>query len=256
MLETLADENILERNFFDKFLYCPQCRSVNLRPLYCCPKCSSGNTIRGRILEHVPCKYVGTEDEFLLKGKLVCPKCWQELHTLDTDYRSLGMLYKCRDCAEIFNQPALRWRCLKCSSITPGDKILELNIYSYSLNEEKRGWLQFELKPKLQLIQFLQERGYEVKENATMRGGSGAKHTFNLLATKDEGVLTHHIAIGVEIARKQVDLERVFDFDDKAYDCGIPDKILIAVPGLTREASRFAQRQRIEVFKAEAVEPV
>ena len=249
LLESLADEGILERKFFDKFLYCPQCQSVNLRPLYCCLKCGSANIARGRMLEHSLCKYVSPEDEFLIKGRLVCPKCRQELHTLDIDYRSLGVLYKCCDCAEIFSQPAIKWRCLKCSSVAPAEKILELPVYSYSLNEAKRDWLKFELKPKSQLIQLLQRHGYEVKENATMRGGSGAEHTFDILATKDEGVITHYIAIGVEIATKQVGLDRVFDFDDKAYDCGIHDKILLVIPALNQNAESFANRQRIKVLE-------
>ena len=44
-------------------------------------------------------------------------------------------------------------------------------------------------------------------------------------------------------------LERVFDFDDKAYDSGIMDKVLVAVPGLTGEAMQFAKRQGIRVFE-------
>lgn len=248
-LESLAAEGILERKLFDKFLYCPQCHSMNLRPVYHCPKCGSGDIARGRILEHLVCRYVGTEDEFLLKGKLVCPKCKQELHALGTDYRSLGVLYKCHDCTELFNQPAIRWRCLKCSSITPADKITEMNAYSYSLNEEKRDWLEFELKPKSQLVKFLQERGYEVRENATARGSSGAEHTFDLLASRDAGVLIHQIAIGIEISPKEVGLDKVFDFDDKAYDSGIHHKVLVAIPGITKEASRFASRQRIKILQ-------
>jgi hypothetical protein len=248
-LESLADEGILERKFFDKFLYCPQCHSMNLRPVYHCPKCGSGDIVRGRVLEHLLCKYVDTEDEFLLKGKLICPKCQQALHTLDSDYRSLGVLYRCRDCTEVFNQPAIRWRCLKCSSITPADKITEMDAYSYSLNEGKRDWLEFELGPKSRLVKFLQERGYEVREDATAIGGSGAKHTFDLLASRDAGVLIHQIAIGIEISPKVVGLDRVFDFDDKAYDSGIHHKVLIVIPGITKEASRFATRQRIKILE-------
>jgi hypothetical protein len=44
-------------------------------------------------------------------------------------------------------------------------------------------------------------------------------------------------------------LDRVFDFDDRAYDAGILDKVLIAVPGLTKEARQFARRQGIKVFE-------
>jgi len=33
------------------------------------------------------------------------------------------------------------------------------------------------------------------------------------------------------------------------------DKVFIAVPGLTKEASQFAERQRIRVFEVEQLEP-
>jgi len=254
ILESLTKEDILVRKFFDKFLHCPQCRSMNLRPVYCCSKCGSGNIIRGRVLEHGLCKYAGMEDEFFLKGRLVCLKCKQPLHTLGTDYRSLGVLCKCRDCEEIFNQPTIKWRCLKCSSITAGDKITEVDAYSYSLNEEKRNWLEFELKPKSKLIEFLQNRGYEVKENASVKGKSGAEHTFDLLATRDDGIMVHNIAIGIEISAQPIGLSKIFGFDDKAYDTGLYDKVLIAIPGVTEEARQFAARQRIRILESEDLE--
>jgi len=248
ILESLADEGILVRKFFDKFLCCPQCQSMNLRPIYHCSRCGSGDITRGRVLEHLLCKYVGTEDEFLYRGKLICPSCKQELHTLDIDYRSKGVLYQCRDCHDTFNYPSIKWGCLKCASVTFADKMSEVNAYSYCLNEEKRNWLGFELKPKSQLIQFLQERGYEVSENAKVQGRSEAKHSFAILATRDIGVLTHHIAICIGIAASEVELHKMFEFDDKAYDCGINYKVLIAIPGITDEAERFADRQRIKVL--------
>ncbi len=248
ILESLADEGILVRKFFDKFLCCPQCQSMNLRPIYHCSRCGSGDIARGRVLEHLLCKYVGTEDEFLFRGKLICPNCKQELQTLDIDYRSKGVLYQCRDCHDTFNYPSIKWGCLKCASVTSADKVSEVNAYSYSLNEERRNWLGFELKPKSQLIQFLHEGGYEVEENAKVQGMSGTKHSFDMLATRDIGVLTHHIAIGIGVAANKVELDRMFDFDDKAYDCGINYKVLVAIPGITAEAERFAERQRIRVL--------
>ena len=250
ILESLADEGILKRKFVDKFLRCPQCGSMNIRPVYRCSKCHSGNIIHGRVLEHLLCKFVGTEDEFFLKGRLICPQCKQELQTLGSDYRSLGILYKCRDCTEVFNQPTINWSCFKCSSIADGNKIVEVDAHSYSLNEERRNRLQFELRPKIQLLQFLQGREYEVKENATVKGESGATHIFDLLATRDDGVVVHNLAIGVEIANKPIELDRVFNFDDKAYDAGLFDKLLIAIPELTPEASKFAARQRIKTLES------
>jgi hypothetical protein len=70
-LESLASNGILNKDFFDRFLNCPQCRSVNLRPTTHCPKCASGNIARGRVLEHSICGYVGLEEEFVSQGSLI-----------------------------------------------------------------------------------------------------------------------------------------------------------------------------------------
>jgi len=256
ILESLTDKGILKKDFFDRLLRCPRCQSINLRPSTHCPKCGSANIVRGRILEHFACKYVGIEDDFVAKGRYVCPECKVELRTIGTDYQSLGLLRKCRDCHEIFNQPEIQWRCLKCSTLTSQDKVSEVNIYSYRLDETKRNWLEFELKPKSQLIEFLKHHGYRVSENASMKGRSGAEHSIDILATRDDGVVTHDIAIGVEVAGDKIGLEKIFGFDDKAYDIGIHDKILIVIPGLGSEAERFASQQRIKVLEVRDLETV
>lgn len=256
ILESLVAQGILKRDFFDKFLRCPQCQSLNLRPTTHCPKCGSGNIARGRIFEHFTCKYVGLEEEFVSKGKYICPKCKQELRAIGSDYQSLGLLRKCHDCGEVFSIPVIKWRCIKCSSLTAEDRVRETKIYSYSFNEAKRGWLEFELKPKHQLIEFLKQRGYEVKENAEVKGRSGAAHKIEILATRDDGIITYSVAIGVEVAEHKVGLEQLFDFDDKAYDIGIHDKILIVIPGLGKEAEKFATQQRIKVLDVKDLETV
>ena len=256
IMESLADKGILKRNFFDKLLRCSRCKSVNLRPSTHCSKCGSGNIVRGRILEHSACGYVGVEDEFTTKGRYVCPRCKMELRTMGVDYQSRGVLRKCRDCGEVFNVPVIKWRCLKCSSLADEDKIDEVNIYLYSLDETKKNWLEFELQPKAKFLEFLRQHGYEVTENAKVRGRSGAEHCIDILATRDDGVVTHNIAIGVEIARDKIGLDRILDFDVKAYDSGIHDKVLIIIPGLGEEAEKFAGYQRIKVLEPKDLETV
>jgi len=256
IMDSLADRGILKRDFFDRLLRCPQCQSINMRPSTHCSKCGSGDIARGRVLEHFLCKYVGLEEDFVSKGRYICPKCHQELRTIGSDYQSLGLLRKCRSCDEVFHIPLIKWRCLKCNSLTAEDKITEVNIYSYRFNEEKKSWLEFELQPKPQLVEFLKQRGYEVTEHATMKGRSGAEHIIDILATRDDGVVTYNIAIGVKIAGDEVALSDIFDFDDKAYDIGIHDKILVVVPGLRREAEKFASQQRIKVLEVRDLETV
>jgi general secretion pathway protein E len=108
----------------------------------------------------------------------------------------------------------------------------------------------FEFTSKSHMIEFLTEQGYEINENAKMKGKSGAEHTLDILATRDEGIITHHIAIGIKVDQELIGLDKIFDFDDKAYDIGIQDKVFIAIPGITEEARHFAERQQIRIFEA------
>jgi hypothetical protein len=256
IVESLTGKGIFTRSFYDRLLRCSRCQSINLRPSTHCPKCSSGDIVRGRILEHLACNYVGVEDEFSAKGRYICPRCKLELRTMGADYQSRGVLRKCRDCNEIFNVPLLKWRCLKCSSLADEDEISEVNVYSYRLDETKRNWLEFELQPKVQFLEYLRQHGYKVTENAKVKGKSGAEHNIDILATRDDGVITHDVAIGIEIARDKIGLDKILDFDVKAYDSGIHDKVLIIIPSLGEEAEKFASYQRIKVLEPRDLEIV
>jgi hypothetical protein len=256
ILDSLAASGILNKIYYDRLLRCPQCTSINLRPMTHCPKCGSGNISRGRILEHLVCKYTGLEEDFILKGKYICPNCYQTLVATESNYRSLGLLYKCLECDNIFNLPQIKWSCLKCSSTTSEDKIINVTFYSYVFNEARRCWLEFELQPKLQLIDFLKQRGYDVSENALVKGRSGAEHKIDILATRDDGIIDYTMAIGVKVAGERIELGEIFEFDDKAYDIGIHDKVLVIVPELGREAEKFASQQRIKVLEVRDLDSV
>ncbi len=252
LLEYLAKAGVLERMASEKYIYCPQCKSLNLTPGYHCVKCGSAGIVRGRVLVHTVCQYAGVEEEFTRSGKLMCPKCYQELRSANQDFTSLGVLRKCRDCGEVFGHPAIKWRCLKCGNVVSEDKVMEVDAYTYGLShkEEMRLLLTFELNHKPRLIKFLQERGFEVHENAKAKGRSGAEHTFDLLALRDDGVVQHRIAVGIENSTQELGIDRVFSFDDKAYDCGIHDKIMVVVPTMKKEAEALADQQKIKVIQS------
>ena len=258
MLELLVNNQVLEKHFIDKLLFCPHCLSPNLRPSLQCPKCGSVNIDKGRILEHFSCGNIGLENEYRAAEKYMCPKCNRELRFLATDYRSLGVNYKCHDCGEIASDASLRWQCLKCQFSFANNEANETVICSYQVNEEKRAELEFDLGTKARLIEFLKNHGYEVTERVKVTGTSksGAVHTLDILAHRDDGLVTCTVGIGVLIDNKgqDIELERIFAFDDKAYDLGINDKVLLASPRLTPEAKQFAQRQRIKVFEGKELD--
>ena len=257
-LESLSDEKALEKHFYDKLLFCPYCQSLNLRPSLRCPKCSSGNIARGRILEHFSCSNVGLENDYMAGGKYMCPKCKKELRFLGTDYRSLGVNYMCQNCGEVSNEATLNWQCLKCSLFFADGEAKETVLYSYRICDEKRPWLEFELGAKPRFIEFLRNQGYEVidKAQGNDTSESGTKHTLDILARRDDGFVAYTVGIGilVDSQGREVGLDEVFAFDDRAYDLGICDKVLLVVPRLSHEARQFAQRQQIKVFEEKELE--
>ena len=106
---------------------------------------------------------------------------------------------------------------------------------------------------KSQLIERLKSQGYEVEhgEGAARKSGrSGAEHTFAIVAHRDDGLIAYTIAVDMVVndEGEEIGLSEVFGFDDRCYDCGIKDKVLIALPGLASVATRFARNQRIKVF--------
>ena len=261
IVELLANEDVLGRQFYDKLLICPYCQSPNLRHDLICPKCSSKNIAKGRILEHFTCANIGLEDEYVVAGRYMCPKCKKELRFLGTDYRSLGVNYKCHHCGKVSSKATLKWQCLKCALSFVESEASETVLYSYQINGGTKAstWLEFEIGPKAKFIEFLKDQGYEVIERARVNSTSsksGAEHTLDILAQRNDGFVTYTIGVGVVIDSKddEVSLGEVFRFDDKAYDLGIHDKVLLVVHGLSQEAKQFAQRQRIKVVEDKDLE--
>lgn len=126
------------------------------------------------------------------------------------------------------------------------------------MGETSQARLNAELKSEVvaRLIERLKSSGYEGEQNATLKGKSGAEHRFDILAHKSHGFLSYTIAVGIieHKGDEKIDLSDVFTFDDKCYDCGIQDKVLVAFSELNAAASRFAQSQQINVLDKENLE--
>jgi len=257
ILWKLADEGILTKRFYDKLLACPKCKSFQLRPSTRCPKCSSANITRGKVIEHYVCGYVGLEREFETEKGYICPKCKKELKLIGTDYRSPEIaLYKCENCGEIFNDPVESWHCLDCLEYFLKNEAIETKVYSYRLNEAKRDWLRIQLKPKRRIEEYLTNEGYSVQSSIKIRGTSGVEHEIDTFAVKKSGIFEHKIVIGISTgtAGKEVGPEDVLKLFAKAYDVGAHEIILIAVPKLSEDGKHFAQYYRIRTLEAEDLE--
>jgi general secretion pathway protein E len=113
---------------------------------------------------------------------------------------------------------------------------------------------QIEISPELrtQIREYLEQQGYEVTEGAKLLGKSGIEHTFDMLAQRDDGFTSYNVAIGIAAGGdRETEAGSIFSLANKAYDCGILDRILIAIPELGQEMKQLARKQRIRVIDGE-----
>ena len=96
--------------------------------------------------------------------------------------------------------------------------------------------------------QYLEKRGYKTTEGAKILGKSGAEHTFDMLARRDAGFVSH--SIGVAILPDGDEKTRVnflHNCANRAYDVGLSSSVIIAVTPLSQEAQRLAQYQHMKI---------
>jgi general secretion pathway protein E len=113
-----------------------------------------------------------------------------------------------------------------------------------------------EVKPELgaQIREYLEKQGYDVTEGARLLGKSGIEHTFDMVARRDDGFTSYNVAIGiVNAGDREKEARAIFTLANKAYDCGILDRILVADPELSQEAKQLALKQRIRVIDGEQI---
>jgi len=118
---------------------------------------------------------------------------------------------------------------------------------------------QKEISPELKthVRKYLEQLGYKVTEEAKLPGKSGVQHTFDVLGQRDDGITSYTVAVNVASGGdKEAEAGIIFSFANKAYDCGILDRLLIAIPKLSEEAKQLAHKQRIKVIDGERVEEV
>ena len=101
------------------------------------------------------------------------------------------------------------------------------------------------------LKRLLESYGYEVSEQAKVKGRSGAEYTLDIYARRDDGIVIHTVAAAVAIAEEgqEISVDEVSKFDTNAFDAGIRGKVFVAVPKLSLAARQLAEHQGIKVIE-------
>ncbi|MEM1565795.1 MAG: hypothetical protein QW510_01730 [Candidatus Bathyarchaeia archaeon] len=255
-LERLYSVGILERRLYDKVIYCPSCGSQSVSTRYCCPYCMSFNIQKGSLIEHVKCGYMDVEGNFRKSGKLVCPKCHEELKKLDVDYRKAGIWCTCQECGKSFDIPVPRHFCRDCQSEFTFEDVEIKDVYAYKLNEDVKGEITAGWIFVAPIREFLAENGFEVEAPAFIKGKSGANHMFDIAAYK--GGKTGKVTVmDVAIATENAVIEQpVIALFAKMYDVSPEHAFLVAIPKLSENAKKMAELYNIKVIEAKDAKEV
>ena len=251
-LNKLYETGILERELYDRIIYCPFCGSPNISTRYCCPYCGSFNVKKSSLIEHIQCGYIDVEEKFINKnGTLTCPKCGKKLQKPDLDYRKAGIWCKCNDCGKSFDIPVTTHFCRDCKKTFDFETAVCKDVYSYTLSEatEKEatvGWVV--IAP---IREFLEKLGFEVETPGFLKGKSGATHIFDIAAFK-KGVTREVTVIDLATSTDdEVSEQPVIAMFAKIYDV-MPDKAcLIAIPKMSENGKKMAALYKIEVIEGE-----
>lgn len=249
-LNKLHEAGILERKLHDKTISCPKCNSASVSIHYCCPYCKSFDIQKSSLIEHAKCGYMDVEENFTRKGKLVCPKCQDELKKLDADYRRAGIWCTCKECGKNFDIPVTTLFCRDCHGNFTFEDILIKNVYSYSMKAEVReeatvGWVL--IAP---IREFLAENGFEVEGPAFLKGKSGANHAFDIVACeKDDGKKLTVIDLATS-AEPTVTEQPVIALFAKVFDVSPHNAYLIAIPRMNDNGKKMAELYNIQIIEA------
>ena len=249
-LNYLFDVGVLERELYDKIIYCPNCDSANVSAHYCCPHCKAFNIRKSALIEHVPCGYIDAEEQFRKKGKLVCPKCRKELSKPDVDYRKAGVWCTCNDCGKSFDIPVTFHFCRDCNQSFSFEEALYKDVYLYKASDEAMQEAALGLILIAPIKEFLEERGFDVETPGFLKGKSGASHMFDIMASR-RGIPRNITVIDLATATEGVVSEQsVIGMFAKIYDVS-PDKAyLIAIPKMNEDGKKLATLYNIELIEA------
>jgi hypothetical protein len=249
-LSHLFDVGVLERELYDKIIYCPNCDSANVSVHYCCPHCKSFNIRKSALVEHVPCGYIDAEEKFRKEGKLACPKCGKELSKPDVDYRKAGIWCTCSDCDKSFDIPVPLHFCRDCHQSFSFEDALYKDAYLYKISDEAMQEAALGLILIAPIREFLEERGFDVETPGFLKGKSGASHMFDIMASR--GGISRNITV-IDLATVSegvISEQSVIGMFAKVYDVS-PDKAcLIAIPKMNENGKKLAALYNIELIEA------
>jgi len=250
-LSKLHAAGVLEKELYDKIIFCPKCNSADVSIRYCCPFCKSFNIQKSSLLEHVKCGYMDIEENFLEGDKYVCPKCHETMTKIDVDYKKAGIWCACEDCSKSFDIPVPVHFCRNCRTDSTFEEAIIKDVYSYTLTENVKAesFLNWFLVAAIR--EFLIKGGLTVESPALLKGKSGANHSFDIMAYRSDKPQKMIVVDLATTTENIVPEQPVIALFAKMFDVSPERAYLIAIPKLSENGKKMAELYKIRAIEAE-----
>ena len=238
-LEMLLSAGILTAKLLDKVIICPTCGSPSVYSKYNCPRCSSFDIGKARIIEHIRCGYIGSLERFQKGSQVICPKC--KGIVIESEYKNIGTSFECNSCSSRFESPRMSHKCNSCEDVFTYKEGRYEPIYDYSLSEETKRSIAKGTVPLSSIANVLREKGFDVGIKADLAGKSGATHTFDIIARRGQELAVANFTF----EPKEEDIIGLFA---KKYDIDPTFTLLIALTPPSKEEEAVSKAYGVQIL--------
>jgi Zn finger protein HypA/HybF involved in hydrogenase expression len=171
VLEMLAEQDRLHREFQEKQYICPYCDTKGMQYTSACPSCGSPETIRTERYRHTECDHEGIQDQFVGDDGVTCPECEMGLTSLEQLESDAANF--CQNCDLIFETAEHRLRCRDCHLVTQPTRATERILYQYYLTDQGEKWVEEQLTARQLVVETFKNRTLRTEIDTTVTTSSG-----------------------------------------------------------------------------------
>jgi len=133
LLDLLEQQQMLTARFVSRSYQCVHCQCSFLNFVETCPDCKSINIESDDLIHHFRCGYAAAAKEFKDGDQINCPKCMLALKQIGVDYDKPSLIFRCKECQYVFEEPFVSTICYHCGRRTDPDHQSQRSIYAYAI---------------------------------------------------------------------------------------------------------------------------
>lgn len=254
-LESLEKEGVMIKKGFVVTMSCRHCSSYAMSLKLACQSCSSGNIVKGSVIEHISCGNSDFESKFQDEsGRLVCKKCNKRLNALGVDYSKPGFFYRCQSCKSLLPSAIELFACFGCGSESHKENLDTLQLPVFAVEQKVFNKFAEGIKAAIDVLSDeLARRGIRVSHPVSLPGSSGIMQQFSL-AIYNEFDNSSPILVGDMADQYPSHETAILSVFAKSIDVAVRSQILITHDELEDRTNVLAKAYGMLVIKIDPLD--